>query len=101
LGEARRTVEELEGVVGDLEKEYNDRKSEREEFAKFLRDNNLEVEEYDPTTGPPGEPEESITSQVMRLGTLKFYEGDAQQPTSTWEFKADGDFVSQDANLNG
>lgn len=77
LSEARKTMDELEGVVGDLQKEYDDAKDARKEYAKFLRDNNLEVEEYDPKEGPPREPEESITSQVMRLGTLQFYAADS------------------------
>lgn len=67
LSEARKTLEELEGVVGDLEQEYNSKKEEREGYAKFLRDNNLDVEEYDPKEGPPREPKESITSNLMRV----------------------------------
>lgn len=56
LSEARKTMDELEGHLEGLENEFNEAKEKRKEYADFLRENNLDVDEYDPAEGPPREP---------------------------------------------
>lgn len=83
LSEARDTIEQLEGHLEDLEGEYNRLKGEREAFAKILTDNGLEAGEFDPAEGGPEEPEESILSNLLRIGTFGWYDAHDDKDPNT------------------